>query len=106
MKDAWTPVIAAAVVAIVSLAGALYLRPSKEVRRSAAHGYEVGRRWNQVAAILVGVATAIAAERVVHLDWYLAIPVGVIAFGIIRFPAYINCYKRVKSDQNRPEISS
>jgi hypothetical protein len=95
MKDAWIAVVAAGAVAIVSLASAVYLRSSKQVG-------EIGARWNQVAAILVGAAVAIAATRFGSLDWYFAILLGMVAFAAIRFPAYARHADR----QNRNEISS
>jgi hypothetical protein len=98
MKDAWIPVIGAGAVAIISLAGAIYLRLPKQVG-------EIGARWNQAAAILVGAAVAIAATRFGDLDWYFAIPLGVLAFVAIRFPAYARHSKNV-SDQNRKDISN
>jgi len=108
MKDAWVPVVGAAAVAIISLAAGVYLRPSKQVRQSASSSpsYEIGSRWNQVAAILIGAAIAIAASRFGHLDWYFAISSGALAYGIIRFPAYMRYRKQVKGDRNRPEISN
>jgi hypothetical protein len=99
MKDAWIPVIGAAAVAIISLAGAVYLRSSTQVG-------EIGARWNQAAAIIVGAAVAIVATRFGNLDWYFAIPLGVIAFGAIRFPAYVRHSKNASSDQNSKEISN
>ena len=85
-------------LAIISLAGAIYLRSSKQAG-------EVGARWNQAAAILVGAAVAVAATRFGNLDWYFAIPLGVLAFIAIRFPAYVRHSKNVH-DQNRNEISN
>jgi hypothetical protein len=99
MKDTWIPVIGAAAVAIISLAGAVYLRSSKQVG-------EIGARWNQAAAIVVGAAVAIAATRFGNFDWYFAIPLGALVFGAIRFPAYVHHSKNASSDQNRGEISN
>lgn len=98
MNNAWTPVIGALAVAIISLAGAIYLRSSKQVG-------EIGARWNQAAAILVGAAVAIAATRFGNLNWFFAIPLGVLAFVAIRFPAYVRHNKNAR-DQNRKEISN
>jgi hypothetical protein len=98
MNNTWGPVIGAAVVAIISLAGAVYLRSSKPVG-------EIGARWNQAAAILVGAVVAIAATRFGDLDWYFAIPLGVMALVAIRFPAYVRHNKNAR-DQNRKEISN
>jgi hypothetical protein len=67
MKDAWVPVFGAAAVAIISLAAAVYLRSSKQAG-------EIGGRWNQAAAIIVGTVVAIAAARFGNLDWYLRFP--------------------------------
>ena len=99
MKDAWVPVIGAAAVAIISLAGAVYLRSSKQVN-------DVGGRWNQVAAVLIGAGIAIAANQFGHLDWYFAIPSGALVYGAIRSPAYVRYSKQAKSDKDRPEISN
>jgi hypothetical protein len=99
MKDAWVPVFGAAAVAIISLAGAVYLRSSKQAG-------EIGGRWNQAAAIIVGTVVAIAATRFGNLDWYFALPLGALAFGAIRFPAYVRNSKNASSDQNRKEISN
>jgi hypothetical protein len=92
--NAWIPVMGAAAVAIISLAGAIYLRSSQQVS-------EIGARWNQAAAIIAGAAVAIAADRFGKLDWYFAIPLGALAFGVIRFPAYLRHSKSLSSDQNR-----
>jgi len=99
MNDAWIPVIGVAAVAIISLTGAAYLRSSKKTGK-------IGSRWNQAAAILVGAAIAIAATRFGNLDWYFAIPLGVLAFVAIRFPAHLRHSKQANSDQNRNEISN
>ncbi|QDP21579.1 hypothetical protein [Bradyrhizobium cosmicum] len=99
MKDAWIPIIGAAAVAIISLGAAVYLRSSKQAG-------EIGARWNQAAAIIVGAAVAILATRLGNLDWYFAIPLGALAFGAIRLPAYVRHGKNASSDQNRKEISN
>lgn len=98
MNSAWIPVIGALAVAIISLAGAIYLRASKQVG-------EIGARWNQAAAILGGAAVAIAATRFGNLSWFFAIPLGILAFVAIRFPAYVRHNKNAR-DQNRKEISN
>jgi hypothetical protein len=98
MKDAWISVIGAGAVAIISLAGAIYLRSSKQVG-------EIGARWIQAAAILIGAAVAIAATRLGNLDWYFAIPIGILAFVVIRLPAYLRDSKNVHG-KTRNEISN
>jgi hypothetical protein len=98
MKDAWIPIIGAGAVAIISLTGAIYLRSSTQVG-------EIGARWNQAAAILVGAAVAMAATRFGSLDWYFAIPLGAVAFAAIRFPVYARRSKNA-NHQNRDEISN
>jgi hypothetical protein len=99
MENAWVPVFGAAAVAIISLAGAVYLGSSKQAG-------EIGGRWSQAAAIIVGTVVAIAATRFGNFDWYFAIPLGAFAFGAIRFPAYVRNSKNANIDQNREEISN
>jgi hypothetical protein len=99
MKDAWMPAIGAAAVATISLAGAIYLRSGKKVD-------VIGGRWNQLAALLVAAAVAICADRFGHLDWYFAIPLGVLAFGIVRIPAFARYSKNKKAIKDRAEISN
>ena len=92
MKEAWIPVIGAAAVAVISLAGAIYivLRSPKQMDgTSSAERLLNLMWWNQIAAILVGAAVAIAADHFWHLDWYFAIPLGTLAFCAVRFPAYV-----------------
>jgi hypothetical protein len=97
MKNAWIPVIGAGAVAAISLAGAICLRSSQQAG-------EIGARWNQAAAIIAGAAVAIAADRFVDLDWYFAIPLGVLVFGAIRFPAYMRHSKNPSGEKNRQEL--
>jgi hypothetical protein len=99
MKDAWIPVIGAAAVAIISLAGAVYIRSSRQKN-------EIWSRWNRIGAILLGAAVAIAADHFGHLDWYFAIPLGVLAYCGLRFPAYARHGKDAKSNKQRDEISN
>ena len=89
MKDAWIPVIASAAVAVISLAGAIYITTNMERPVMAMW-------WNRIAAILVGAAVAIAADHFWHLGWYFAIPLGAIAYGCVRFPAYRRYAKDAK----------
>ena len=96
MKDAWIPVIASAVVAVISLAGAIYLKTDTGTPM-------ISMWWNRIAAILVGAAVAIAADHFWHLGWYLAIPLGAIAYGCARFPAYRRYAKDAKP---RDQISN
>ena len=103
MKDAWIPVIASAAVAVISLAGAVYifLRSSKQQNK-----IEGPRNWwNQIGAILIGAAVAIAADHFWHLDWYFAIPLGGLAYCAVRFPAYVH-HEDAKGDKHRDEISN
>jgi hypothetical protein len=99
MKDAWIPVIGAAAVAAVALMGAVYLRSSKQAG-------EIGARWNQFAAIIVGAAVAIGATRLGNLEWYYAIVLGALAFGAIRLPAYLRHAKTENGEQNHNENSN
>jgi hypothetical protein len=92
MSDAWIAAVGAGAVAIISLAGAIYFR-SKQVS-------EIGVRLNQAVAILSGAAVAVAATRFANLDWYFAIPLGMLAFVAIRLPAYSRHAKNVR-DNNR-----
>jgi hypothetical protein len=89
MKDAWIPVIASAAVAVVSLAGAIYIKTKTEWPM-------MSMWWNRIAAILVGAAVAIAADHFWQLGWFLAIPLGAIAYGCVRFPAYRRYAKGAK----------
>jgi hypothetical protein len=89
MKDAWIPVIACAAVAVISLAGAIYIKTKIERPM-------MSMWWNRIAAILVGAAVAIAADHFWHLGWYFAIPLGAIAYGCARFPAYRRYAKDAK----------
>jgi hypothetical protein len=100
MKDAWIPVIGAAAVATISLVGAVYLRSAKKVDA-------IGGRWNQIAALFVAAVVAISASHYGHLDWYFAIPLGVLAFGIVRIPAFARYNKNnKKAIKDRAEISN
>lgn len=99
MKDAWIPVIGAAVVAVVSLAVGVYLRSVKQVG-------VIGARWNQAAAVIVASAVVIAADSLGRLDWYFAIPLGSLAYGTIRLPAYVRHSRSAGSDQGRKETSN
>ena len=87
MSDAWIPVIASAAVAVISLAGAIYMKTKGERPM-------IPMWWNRIAAILIGAAVAIASDHFWHLGWYIAIPLGAIAYGCARFPAYRRYAKR------------
>ena len=92
MKDVWIPVIGASAVALISLASAIYIvlrSPKQNDGTSSAERLMKSMRWNQVAAILAGAATAIATDHFWHLDWYFAIPLGTLAYCAVRFPAFI-----------------
>jgi hypothetical protein len=77
MKDAWIPVIASAAVAVISLAGAIYIKTKTERPMMSIW-------WNRIAAILVGAAVAVAADYFWHLGWYIAIQLGAIAMKLNR----------------------
>ena len=96
MKDAWIPLFASAAVAVISLASAIYIKAKIESPM-------MSMWWNRIVAILVGAAVAIAADHFWHLEWYLAIPLGAIAYGSARFPAYRRYAKDVKP---RDQISN
>jgi hypothetical protein len=98
MRDAWIPVFGAGAASILALAGAIYLRSGKPVG-------QIEARWSQAAAILVGAAVVMIADRFGNLDWYFAIPLGSLAFLAIRFPAYVRQGKTMP-DQNRRESSN
>jgi hypothetical protein len=100
MKDAWTPVIGALVVAVLALAVALILRLSAKSKETNIERTPISSRWSMVAAILVGAAVAIAADRFGHLDWYFAIPLGALSLCAVRFPAYRR-YMANQSARNR-----
>ena len=99
MKDAWIPVIGAAAVATISLVSAVYLRSAKKVD-------SIVGRWNQIAASFVAAVVAISADHYGHLDWYFAIPLGVLAFGIVRLPAFVRYSRSKKANKDRAEISN
>jgi hypothetical protein len=106
MKDAWVPVIGAVAVAVISLAGAVYVvlhSPKQKDGTSSAERLLNSMRWNQVVAILAGAATVIATDHFWHLDWYFAIPLGVLAYCAVRFPAYVRHKKAeaAKSAEHR-----
>jgi hypothetical protein len=96
MSDAWIPVIASAAVAVISLAGAIYMKTKVERPM-------IPMWWNRIAAILIGAAVAIASDHFWHLGWYIAIPLGAIAYGCARFPAYRRYAKDAKP---RDQISN
>ncbi|MEH2542119.1 MULTISPECIES: hypothetical protein [unclassified Bradyrhizobium] len=100
MKDAWIPVIGVAAVAIISLAGAIYLRGKTES--------PIPLWWNRITAIVIGVAVAIIADRFGHLDWYFAIPLGALAYACARFPAYRRYLKDEAAERSssRKQISN
>jgi hypothetical protein len=97
MKTCGFRLLAPGTVAAIALAGAICLRSSQQAG-------EIGARWNQAAAIIAGAAVAIAADRFVDLDWYFAIPLGVLVFGAIRFPAYMRHSKNPSGEKNRQEL--
>lgn len=99
MKDAWILVIGGAVVAVVSLAVGVYLRSVEQVG-------VIGARWNQAAAVIIASAIVIAADSLERLDWYFAIPLGSLAYGVIRLPAYVRHSRSASSDQSRKENSN
>jgi hypothetical protein len=96
MNDAWIPVIASAAVAVISLAGAIYIKTKTERPM-------ISMWWNRIAAILVGAAVAIAADHFWRVGWYVAIPLGAITYGCVRFPAYRRDANEAKS---RDQISN
>jgi hypothetical protein len=96
MKDAWIPVVASAAVAVISLAAAIYIKTKTEWPM-------MSMWWNRIAAILFGAAVAIAADHFSQFGWFLAIPLGAIAYGCVRFPAYRRYAKDAKP---RDQIST
>ncbi|CCE11718.1 membrane hypothetical protein [Bradyrhizobium sp. STM 3843] len=102
MKDAWTPVIGALAVAVLALAAALVVRLSAKSKEPNTERMPMSSSWSMIAAILVGAAVAIAADRFGHLDWYFAIPLGALSFGAARLPAYRRTMRNPSARNRHP----
>jgi hypothetical protein len=43
---------------------------------------------NRIAAILIGIAITFPLERWLSLQWYFAVPLGVLGYGLVRYLGY------------------
>ena len=61
---------------------------------------------NRIAAILTGIAITFPLERWLSLEWYFAVPLGVLGYGVVRYIGYFVRERGYIKDMMKPPHSN